>query len=294
MRIDVAANSARIACDQERDLPEVVGLTLSAIGAAAENAEFAGAGGADIWEQVRNDADLLDDRQSLFKSPLWSGVQPEWFLKFNNEMLDLLREESAGAWGFWVRSWEGVLSGRQLDRNLQEAVALIPDEVWEAGSGAVAEAISTIEERLRLLGEVSALKERLLQLQSVVIAEVAPAERRAHNRPPELIAAEAEAIRDVATLVDALSTAETELKKSTPATPVLRRVVKTILAVTLRLAAYCGGKVDAALTKASEEVGGAVAKWGIGLFGWQVASQIEPLKSLTSALTEFLKRLAEM
>lgn len=186
------------------------------------------------------------------------------------------------------------MSGQQLDWNLQETVALIPDEVWEAGPGAVAEAISTIEERLRLLGEVSAIKERLLQLQNEAIAEAAPAERRAHNHPPELIAAEEEAIRDVATLVDALSSAEIELKKSTPAAPVLLRLVKTIRAVTLRLAAYCGGKVDVALNKASEEVGGAVAKWGIRLFGLQMASQIEPLKSLASALTEFLKRLAQM
>ena len=59
------------------------------------------------------------------------------------------QRENPTHWEFWLRWWDGALSGDQLDWKLQEAVALIPGDVWKAGPGAVAEAIFAIEEELQ-------------------------------------------------------------------------------------------------------------------------------------------------
>ena len=48
-------------------------------------------------------------------------------------------------WSFWTRWWDGVLSGNQIDWDLQRQVALIPNEIWDQGPAAVAEAIRQIE-----------------------------------------------------------------------------------------------------------------------------------------------------
>jgi hypothetical protein len=48
-------------------------------------------------------------------------------------------------WGFWARWYQGMLDGEPLDWDLQRAVALIEDAVWQAGPEAVAERIHEIE-----------------------------------------------------------------------------------------------------------------------------------------------------
>lgn len=48
---------------------------------------------------------------------------------------------------FFARWYDGMFRGAPLDWRLQEQVALIPEETWEAGPDAVAEAIAEIERR---------------------------------------------------------------------------------------------------------------------------------------------------
>jgi hypothetical protein len=65
-------------------------------------------------------------------------------------MRAVLRADDPENRDFWVRWWDGVLSGQQMDWKLQEAVALIPDEVWEQGPSAVAEATRELGQTLAL------------------------------------------------------------------------------------------------------------------------------------------------
>ncbi|MEZ5887167.1 MAG: hypothetical protein R3D56_09830 [Paracoccaceae bacterium] len=62
----------------------------------------------------------------------WHEVRSEW-------------AKQGETFSFWQRWYEAALLGIQPDPSLPAEVALIPDEVWEAGPGAVAEAIAQIE-----------------------------------------------------------------------------------------------------------------------------------------------------
>ncbi|MFN0116223.1 MAG: hypothetical protein ACKVPY_16250 [Paracoccaceae bacterium] len=100
-----------------------------------------------FWTQVASDAVALESGHDLHAIPLWSQPVPSWFLAVEGPMRAIWSQAPA-RWSFWTRWWDGVLSGRQLDWRLQEAVALIPGDVWKAGPDAVAEAIRDIEENL--------------------------------------------------------------------------------------------------------------------------------------------------
>lgn len=50
-------------------------------------------------------------------------------------------------WNFWTRWCDGLVTGQPLDWALQEKVALIPDDIWQQGAAAVAQAIREIEEQ---------------------------------------------------------------------------------------------------------------------------------------------------
>ena len=57
-------------------------------------------------------------------------------------------DANPAVWGFWHRWYRAHLEdGPPLDWKLQEAVALIPDEDWEAGPERVAARIAEIEAR---------------------------------------------------------------------------------------------------------------------------------------------------
>ena len=54
---------------------------------------------------------------------------------------------SGGPWTFWAEWYDRAMAGDPLPWELQERVALIPDEVWEAGPEAVAAEIEKIRAR---------------------------------------------------------------------------------------------------------------------------------------------------
>jgi hypothetical protein len=99
----------------------------------------------DFWRQVREDAHLLKVGESMRGAALWSIREPDWFLDAEAEMRAIWKGDRPEIWAFWLHWWDGVVSGRQLPWDLQEQVALIPDEVWEQGPEAVAKAIRETE-----------------------------------------------------------------------------------------------------------------------------------------------------
>lgn len=145
----------------------------------------------DVWHQIRLDAALISVGRSSLSFPLWSATRPEWFEKAERAMRIGLQNDPPGTWDFWLRWWDGVLSGQQIDWALQEAVALmIKQEVWQAEPGAVAEAIRGIEKGLHRLPETQSIDH--------LLARIAPAERKTlvqfsqsvwahkHDLPPTL------------------------------------------------------------------------------------------------------------
>ncbi|PQV59112.1 hypothetical protein LX70_00935 [Defluviimonas denitrificans] len=192
-------------------------------------------------------------------------------------------KEGAEIWSFWLRWWDGVVSGRPLPWDLQEKVALIPDEVWDQGAEAVAAEIARIEEQFRLQHEVARLNEEL----AVARADIVALTNRGHNNPPELLHPVGEIERHANEIGAALNEAEAELARAAPRAAVLNRVGRVLLSISAKSLAYCASLGDAVLKKAAEELGssGAKALIGAGLVGW--VSHLEAVQELARALRAF-------
>lgn len=140
-----SANAAAFAIDA----PTYVDDAVANIGeAAAQAAEAAARSGhtAVLWQEVREDARALEAGTSLSIQALWSVPEPDDFRfafgRFRSNW------EADPAFSFWLRWWDGVVSGRPLPWDLQEKVALIAPEVWDQGAAAVAAEIETFRKEL--------------------------------------------------------------------------------------------------------------------------------------------------
>lgn len=238
------------------------------------------------WELLRSDALHIEAGRDPSELPLY----PDEAGRAAPRAIDAIQTnlgKDPVVWDFWLRWWDGVLSGRQLPWDLQEKVALIPDEVWKAGPVAVAERIRLIEEQMRLLGEAERLKVELAAARN----EVAALSKRSHNNPPELVEPFAEIERQAGEIAEALEAAAEELKQDAPRAAVLRRAGAALVGAAGKSLAYCASLGDVALKKAAEETGslGAKALIGAGLLAWM--SQLEAVKTLGRALEAFAKLL---
>ena len=93
------------------------------------------------------DARKIDDSalKDVFATPLWpDGGVPDFFAAgFAN--LQAFWNGTPEVWGFWQRWYEGMLKGEPLPWELQEKVALIPDDIWSQGPNVVAGEIRKLE-----------------------------------------------------------------------------------------------------------------------------------------------------
>ncbi len=112
------------------------------VGCAAE------AAGGVLWDEVRSDVDLILQNQDIFRVPLWSFSQPSWYSRDMEKVRGIWSKYPPGTWDFWLRWWDGVLSGKPLNWELQRDIVLeLTAEDWEAGPARVAERIAEIEVR---------------------------------------------------------------------------------------------------------------------------------------------------
>ena len=132
------------------------------------------------------DGDLraLEEGKTLAALPLWSGqAQPPWLVSRTEREI----RERAQSWEFWADWYEGYLTGRPLDLDLLEKVALIPNEAWEKGDAHVNAIIAHIYDQFR--GSGSSLGQPRLSLplvtrQAAVLRDYVLAELeriRGHN-----------------------------------------------------------------------------------------------------------------
>jgi hypothetical protein len=153
---DSAANAAIIAVDANTD----VAVSVRPYGTGAYGT---GPYGADtdarstVWRAISSDATTFEGEAGLIftiNTPVWPEA---WAVKPLAEPMDKLRTFWAadpGVWDFWRDWYDGMLAGTPMDWALQEAVALIPDGIWDAGPAAVAAEIERI--RAEFQGGVAA------------------------------------------------------------------------------------------------------------------------------------------
>jgi hypothetical protein len=143
-----AARAARAAC------------AAADIGSFSINASFSGSlaskhaavaasafeGDRFIWEQVREDARLIEGGQDTMERRLWSIPPPTWFIRTDRATRAIWAAAQPDTWKFWLRWWDGVLAGTPLSWELQRDILLeLTEEDWLAGPERVAARIAEIE-----------------------------------------------------------------------------------------------------------------------------------------------------
>lgn len=199
-------------------------------------------------------------------------------------MRNKLSGDNHATWDFWMRWWDGVLSGNQLDWELQKEVAQIPDSTWQQGPAVVAHAISVIEENWRLRKELANLQAQ--SLAALAALDLPPP--RGHNHPPELIEADDEGLKDeVGKVARAAEAAHAELAKPAPEPAALREYGAILKASALAIARYCGVKFDVFVTEAVKELAKAA---GFSIKAVLLTAILSG--TLGPALTSFANRIA--
>lgn len=109
---------------------------------------------------------------------------------------------------------------------------------------------------------------------------------RGHNRPPELIGAEATYQSAVEIIWAGLGEAADELEKPAPSPSLLRRIGAKILEAAKAVGVYVGGLADEALREAAKGFG----KWaGLGLAAYLV-TQTPQIQSIAGRILDFAKK----
>jgi hypothetical protein len=99
----------------------------------------------DTWDKVAQDVAILTDNGDLLQSPLWHGEPPPEFLEIEQQALETLAQETGDRDSYWHRWYFAAKRGAWLDWEVQRQIALLPDDVWQAGHAAVAAEIARIE-----------------------------------------------------------------------------------------------------------------------------------------------------
>jgi len=135
---------------------------------------------------------LLTSEGDLLATPIWHDSQPAALERLEAVGQSELTQETGDPSSFWRRWYLSARDGRWMDWELQREVALIPDEVWQQGHKAVAEAIAGIEARYSNdpLGLASELRELPPAPTSQIGAVKAAMERNRQCLPPTFDAIE--------------------------------------------------------------------------------------------------------
>jgi hypothetical protein len=113
-----------------------------------------------ILSRILKDAGLT--LYSMMNSEITVSPEINWAVgQFRRSGVDLLRAD--GSWAFWSIWYDRAMAGDPLPWDLQEQIALISNDIWEAGPDAVAAEIERIE--------AAYWAEHLLQAEEVVARE---------------------------------------------------------------------------------------------------------------------------
>jgi hypothetical protein len=134
----------------------VFGDDLIGFVASAVSGSFRAASGTNHASAARSAAhseaeklERVQDGAQIFATPLWPGGKVPEGLSAALDTLHAFWDADPETWGFWRRWYDGMLAGQPLPWDLQEQVALLPDDIWQAGPEAVAERIAAIEKELQ-------------------------------------------------------------------------------------------------------------------------------------------------
>lgn len=162
---------------------------------------------------------------------------------------DLL--SSGGPWLFWSRWYARAMAGNPLPWDLQERIALIPNEIWKAGPEAVAEEIARIEAAFEL-------RQRIAEVEA---DQVNIADKRlgiGGNNPPEEID-DPQTAQQVVILWDSIAGLKEQVEAEEPDAKRVAALIERLGAALRAVIAWCGRKGDLIVDTS--------IKWGIPAAG---------------------------
>ena len=153
--IHAAADSATLALSARYALAaRYASASASANYASADyaSADYAAASAADYaaaeyasedaaWDSIRADCTEISAAIDVFSSPLWSDRE----LSFSYDWSIIKSQVSAPEWAFWINWYDAALTGNTSNWDTLGQIALIENEVWDAGPVVVAAEIDKIE-----------------------------------------------------------------------------------------------------------------------------------------------------
>ena len=119
-------------------------VTRNVVEAVAAAAQVVGGSERSFWKAIQFDCTIFSIGDVSWHE-LWPGgdnlLSRYWTEIWTRESADKISPH----WKFWVRWYDGILTGAEPDWDLLKQVASIEPEVWDAGPGEVAKAIKKIE-----------------------------------------------------------------------------------------------------------------------------------------------------
>jgi len=234
----------------------------------------------------------------LFERPLWAGtdlgdqIENDHSTPWLDAQATRKNNEPALTtggldWSFFVEFYRRSLFGEPQNQELVRAI-LLADEIDWSDTPSALTVINRICEQNRLRKEAKSLRKSLEETRSNAASVLA----RTHNNPPEPIEVEAQQIQtNLLRLWAAVDEAENELGKLDPSPNVLKRIAKTLLDSMIDVLKYGAKLGDAFLTKAVEEAGANLAKWGIASGAIGTLAQNEAIQAFGKGLLEFAKTI---
>jgi hypothetical protein len=197
----------------------------------------------------------IEDRDLMRQLPLWNRQEFDELLAENlNPFRTHPDFRDSKIWYFWREWYQGFLDGEPLDWELQRRVALIEDEIWEAGPEAVAEEIEKIRAKFDLEQRIAALE---AERDSLV------AEKSRHgiggNNPPDEMAIEPQIVKETTIIWAAIDDIKEELPKETPDKHIVLKAIEAMGRAVKAILAWCGRKGDLTVDQ--------IIKWGVPLGG---------------------------
>ncbi|NSY38336.1 hypothetical protein [Leisingera sp. ANG59] len=190
-------------------------------------------------------------------------------------------------WSYWCAWYQSYFSGKPLDWDLQRRVALIDDDIRDAGHKAVAKEIEHIRSLFELEQEVARLKEQLAAVERTPVAALI-----GDNGGPPLEDASARAMQaDLALIWKQVEELGEEIAKPSPSPSLLEKIAQALWDISLRMAACCGSVADDMIREGSKEFAKTGAKWTAGATAVTVTAQTESVQSVAKAIWTFIKAL---
>lgn len=254
--------------------------------AKAADAAASGAGGflqlVEGTPFVEEYADRQFDFQTLLSSPLWPGrEEPKWLQLATNERNDFW--ETGASWAFWRRWYHGMLIGQPLDWELQRRVALIENDIWEAGPDKLADEIARIEAAYEV-------EKRASELEAKAQTGVQASRGIGDNNPPSPIEDAIKTSDGVTIIWAAAQELKEEAQIETPNKDRVKKAAGVLVGVLKACGLWAGKKLDKGLDAAITSAGKEIGKRLVQALSATVIARITGLDDLIFGLIEAVQR----